>query len=32
VLPEFFSARVGCRVEQPVVGAADIGTLCVKKR
>jgi ABC-type transport system substrate-binding protein/class 3 adenylate cyclase/streptogramin lyase len=31
VLPEFFSARVGCRVEQPVVGAADIGTLCIKK-
>jgi ABC-type transport system substrate-binding protein len=30
VLPEFFSARVGCRVEQPVVGAVDIGALCVK--
>jgi serine/threonine-protein kinase len=31
VLPEFFSARVGCRVEQPVVGAVDIGTLCIRK-
>ena len=31
VLPEFFSARVGCGVEQPVVGAVDIGTLCVTK-
>jgi ABC-type transport system substrate-binding protein len=31
VLPEFFSARIGCRVEQPVLGAVDIGTLCVKK-
>jgi hypothetical protein len=31
VLPEFFSARVGCRVEQPVIGAVDIGKLCVKK-
>jgi hypothetical protein len=31
VLPEFYSARVACRVEQPVVGAADIGTLCIRK-
>jgi ABC-type oligopeptide transport system substrate-binding subunit/class 3 adenylate cyclase/streptogramin lyase/predicted Ser/Thr protein kinase len=31
VLPEFFSARVGCRVEQPVVGAVDIGSLCITK-
>jgi ABC-type oligopeptide transport system substrate-binding subunit/class 3 adenylate cyclase/tRNA A-37 threonylcarbamoyl transferase component Bud32 len=31
VLPEFFSARVGCGVEQPVIGAVDIGTLCVTK-
>jgi len=30
VVPEFFSARVGCRVEQPIVGAVDIGALCVK--
>lgn len=30
VLPELFSARVGCRVEQPVIGAVDIGALCVK--
>jgi hypothetical protein len=29
VLPEFFSARMGCRVEQPIVGAVDIGALCV---
>jgi ABC-type transport system substrate-binding protein len=32
VLPEFFSARIGCRVEQPVIAAVDIGTLCIKKR
>jgi ABC-type transport system substrate-binding protein/class 3 adenylate cyclase/tRNA A-37 threonylcarbamoyl transferase component Bud32 len=31
VLPELFSARIGCRVEQPVVGAADIGALCIRK-
>jgi ABC-type transport system substrate-binding protein len=31
VLPEFFSARVGCRVTQPIVGAVDIGTLCIRK-
>jgi len=28
--PEFFSARMGCQVEQPVVGAVDIGALCVR--
>jgi hypothetical protein len=27
----FFSSRVGCRIEQPIVGAVDIGALCVKK-
>jgi hypothetical protein len=32
VLPEFFSARVGCRVEQPIVGAVDIGALCITKQ
>jgi ABC-type transport system substrate-binding protein/class 3 adenylate cyclase len=31
VLPEFFSARVGCRVEQPIIGMADIGALCIRK-
>jgi ABC-type transport system substrate-binding protein/class 3 adenylate cyclase/tRNA A-37 threonylcarbamoyl transferase component Bud32/streptogramin lyase len=31
VMPEFFSARLGCRVEQPIVGAVDIGALCVAK-
>ncbi len=30
VLPEFFSARLGCQVEQPVIGAVDIGALCVE--
>jgi serine/threonine protein kinase len=30
VLPELFSARLGCRVEQPIVGAVSIGALCVK--
>ena len=30
VLPEFFSTRIGCRVEQPIVGAVDLGALCVK--
>jgi hypothetical protein len=29
-LSEFYSARVGCRVEQPIIGAVDIGTLCVR--
>jgi ABC-type transport system substrate-binding protein len=29
VLPEFFSARIGCRVEQPVTGTVDIAALCV---
>ena len=28
--PQFFSARMGCQVEQPVVGAVDIGALCVR--
>ena len=28
VLPEFFSARLGCRVDQPVTGQVDIGALC----
>jgi hypothetical protein len=31
VLPEFFSARVGCQVEQPIIGAVDIGTICIAK-
>jgi ABC-type transport system substrate-binding protein/class 3 adenylate cyclase/predicted Ser/Thr protein kinase len=31
VLPEFFSARLGCHVEQPILGAVDIGALCVRK-
>ena len=31
VLPEFFSDRVGCRVEQPIIGAVDIGAMCIKK-
>jgi ABC-type transport system substrate-binding protein len=31
VLPQFFSARIGCRVTQPVVGAVDIGALCITK-
>jgi serine/threonine-protein kinase len=30
VTPEFFSARIGCQVEQPVVGAVDIGALCIR--
>jgi ABC-type transport system substrate-binding protein/class 3 adenylate cyclase/tRNA A-37 threonylcarbamoyl transferase component Bud32 len=30
LLPEFFSARIGCRVEQPITGQVDIGALCVK--
>jgi len=30
VLPELFSARLGCRVEQPMVGAVSIGALCVR--
>ncbi len=29
VVPELFSRRIGCRVEQPVIAAVDIGTLCV---
>jgi ABC-type transport system substrate-binding protein/class 3 adenylate cyclase/tRNA A-37 threonylcarbamoyl transferase component Bud32 len=31
VMPEFFSARLGCHITQPVVGAVDIGTLCILK-
>ena len=30
VTPEFFSARMGCQIEQPVIGAVDIGALCVR--
>jgi serine/threonine-protein kinase len=30
VTPEFFSARLGCQVEQPVIGAVDLGALCVR--
>ncbi len=30
VTPEFFSARMGCQVEQPIIGAVDIGALCVR--
>jgi len=30
VLPEFFSAKIGCKVFQPVYGTVDIGALCVK--
>jgi ABC-type transport system substrate-binding protein len=30
VLSEFFSARIGCKVFQPVVQQVDIGALCVK--
>jgi ABC-type oligopeptide transport system substrate-binding subunit len=32
VLPEFFSARIGCQVFQPVIGAVDIGSLCVREK
>jgi len=31
VLPQLFSARTGCDVTQPVTGAADIGSLCLRK-
>jgi serine/threonine-protein kinase len=31
VLPELFSGRIDCRVENPVIGAVDIGALCVTK-
>ena len=31
VLAELYSGRVTCRVEQPVLGVVDLGTLCVKK-
>lgn len=30
VVPEFFSARIRCKVFQPVVQQVDIGALCVK--
>jgi serine/threonine-protein kinase len=30
VTPEFFSGRLGCQVEQPVIGAVDIGALCIR--
>jgi serine/threonine-protein kinase len=30
VTPEFFSARMGCQVEQPVIGYVDIAALCVR--
>jgi hypothetical protein len=30
VQSEFFSGRIGCRTGQPVIGAADIGSLCVR--
>jgi hypothetical protein len=30
--PELFSARMGCRVEQPIVGTVDIGAPCVEKK
>jgi hypothetical protein len=29
-VPEFFSARIRCKVFQPVVQQVDIGALCVK--
>jgi serine/threonine-protein kinase len=32
VVPELFSARVGCRVTQPVVGLVDLGALCARSR
>jgi ABC-type transport system substrate-binding protein len=32
VLPEFFSARIGCQIFQPVTGTVDIGSLCVRGR
>jgi serine/threonine-protein kinase len=30
-IPELFSGRVGCRVEQPIFGAVDLGALCIRK-
>ena len=30
VLPEFFSARMGCKVFQPITQMVDIGALCIK--
>jgi peptide/nickel transport system substrate-binding protein len=32
VLPEFFSARIGCQIFQPVIGTVDIGSLCLRRR
>jgi len=29
VIPEFFSARVGCHVFQPLEFGADLGSLCL---
>jgi ABC-type oligopeptide transport system substrate-binding subunit len=31
VLPELFSPRLGCRVEQPIIGSVNIGTLCINR-
>jgi ABC-type transport system substrate-binding protein/class 3 adenylate cyclase/streptogramin lyase/tRNA A-37 threonylcarbamoyl transferase component Bud32 len=31
VLPEFFSARIGCQIFQPVIGTVDIGSLCLRR-
>jgi serine/threonine-protein kinase len=31
LLPELFSARAGCAVTPPVVGATDLGSLCLRK-
>jgi peptide/nickel transport system substrate-binding protein len=30
MLPEFFSARIGCQIFQPVIGVVDIGSLCIR--
>jgi hypothetical protein len=30
-IPEFFSARMGCLLTNPVMGAVDLGALCVAK-
>jgi hypothetical protein len=30
-MPEFFSARVGCHVVQPVQFGADVGSLCLPR-
>ena len=31
VTPEFFSARVGCRVSQGALNFADLGALCLRE-